>query len=694
MSIPLERARSRRPITWLTILGVILLPALIGGILVIALYNPTSRLDAMNAAIVNDDQPVTIEGQYVPLGRQLSAGLVEGSGDADSNLTWTISNDEDAAAGLADGTYAAIVTIPENFSAAATSTRPGEIPEQATIEVTTPPDSLIVDDAITAQITSTAASLTGQAISTQYLENVFLGFTTLGDQLGEAADGADQLADGAQQSADGSAELASGLQQLSSGAGQLSSAAHGIADGANQLAGGQAAWAAGANEASAGLNQLSGGANALVAPSQQIAGGLRQFADQVQGISVPQSVIDAAQEVADNSTQLKDDAAARAAQLQQIASDCYAQSLPANVCDTLQQVADDATAALPTIDNILDNSQQIATGLAQINELPAQVTALADGATQLSAGIAGVASGVEQSAAGVGSLAGSASTISSQTSTLAAGVSQWADGTDAWASGAARSATGATTLSDGLTQLADGTRSLADGLHTAVEQLPSYTDAQAASLAEIVADPVAAEGVGSDLFGASAIPLLTALALWFGALGSFVVLRAFPARTLASRSPSVLLALRSLAPAAAIGAVQGLLVAGIVQISAGYDWGDWSIFAGVSILVGVAFAAVNQALVAVFAGAGRWIAALVGVLAVATGIVSTVPGVLTAVDAVMPVSPAYNAMLGALTGSGGVSAGIAGLVIWGGLAFAATILAVATKRTTTARAILATPATS
>ena len=92
--------------------------------------------------------------------------------------------------------------------------------------------------------------------------------------------------------------------------------------------------------------------------------------------------------------------------------------------------------------------------------------------------------------------------------------------------------------------------------------------------------------------------------------------------------------------------------------------------------------------------AGRWAAALIGVLAVATGIVSTVPGVLTAIDAVMPVSPAYNAMLGALTGSGGVSAGIAGLLIWSGLAFIATILAVAAKRTTTARAILAAPATN
>ena len=97
MSISVERARTRRPITWLTILGVILLPAVIGGILVVALYNPASRLDTMNAAIVNNDQAVTIDGQYVPLGRQLTAGLVEGSGDSESNLTWTISNAVDAA---------------------------------------------------------------------------------------------------------------------------------------------------------------------------------------------------------------------------------------------------------------------------------------------------------------------------------------------------------------------------------------------------------------------------------------------------------------------------------------------------------------------------------------------------------------------------------------------------------------------
>lgn len=674
MSMSVERARSRKPITWLTILGVILLPAVIGGILVVALYDPTTRLDTMNAAIVNEDEPVTIDGQYVPLGRQLSAGLVEGSGDADSNLTWTISNAGDAAAGLADGTYAAVVTIPENFSAAATSTRPGETPEQATIEVTTPPDSLIVDDAITAQITSTAATLTGEQISTQYLENVFLGFTTLGDQLGEAAGGADQLADGIRQSADGSAELASGIDQLASGAGALGSGLGTLATSTSQAAGGAAQLAAAQNQIADGLDAapLPGAANEMYGYMQSAATGT---------VTVAQG----AGALAQGAGTLAQDVGTLAQQLGTLATACdgsvgYCQQVAAAAASA-GTVAQDAGTAAQDAGTVAQNAGAAAT---------AAGTAAGYGENV----VPGISTLISQTSAGLRQVA-------TQTQSLADGLVQLADGTtqsqsgaQSLQSGAAQAATGATSLTDGLTQLAGGATSLADGLHTAVEELPSYTDAEAASLAEVVADPVAAEGVGSDLFGASAIPLLTALALWFGALGSFVALRAFPARTLASRAASPLLALRSFVPAAAIGVVQGLLVAGIVQISAGYDWGDWSIFAGVSILAGVAFAAVNQALVAVFGGAGRWIAALIGVLAVATGIVSTVPGVLTAIDTVLPISPAYNAMLGALTGSGGVGAGVAGLLIWGGLAFVATILAVAARRTTTARAILASPAAS
>ncbi|MGB4137816.1 MAG: YhgE/Pip family protein, partial [Microbacterium sp.] len=221
-----ERARSSRPITWLTIIGVLLLPAIIGGLMVAALQNPTKSLDRMTAAIVNLDKPVTVDGQYTPLGRQLSSGLVEGSDEFDSNLTWVISNEKDAAKGLGDGTYQAVVTIPADFSAAATSSGQaiadgGGKAEQAKIQVTTPPDARIADDLITQQLAAAAASTMGTMISEATIGNVLVGFGTIGDKIGEAADGAGTLADGAKDAANGAAALPDGARRLADGANAL-----------------------------------------------------------------------------------------------------------------------------------------------------------------------------------------------------------------------------------------------------------------------------------------------------------------------------------------------------------------------------------------------------------------------------------------------------------------------------------------
>lgn len=670
-ALAIERARSRRPVTWLTIIGVLLLPVVIGGILVAALYNPVERLDSLTAAVVNEDEPVTIDGQTVPLGRQLTAGLVEGSEDLDSNLTWRISNADDAASGLADGTYAAVITIPENFSAAATSTQPGEVPEKATIEVQTPPDSLIVDDAITAQVANAAASAMGTELSSVYLENVLLGFTTLGYELGTAADGAQQLADGAQQAADGAAALPGGIAQLGDGAGQLSSGATELANGLGRIAGGIGGAAQGARDLGAALD----GAAARV---------------------TNQELLDAA-----NASALNAGAAARQTQalaqllgnpdeknpgLAQKLGVLYAQCNPAvsgkEFCDQLGVLATgvgaaakDAGVAALSVGTAAGYAVPTASGVGSL------MTETSAGLTEAANGARGLATGLDQLA-----------TATTQSSDGASGLSS---GASQLASGAGQAADGATTLADGIAELATGNQELASGLATASGSLPSYTDEEATDLATVVADPVEATGVGTSLFGASAVPLLATLALWFGGLGTFIALQAVSRRALTSRAPSALLALRSYLPAAALGAVQGLLVAGVVQLAASYSWAEWSAFAAVSVVAGIAFAAVNQALVAVFGGAGRWIAALVGVLAVATGVVSTAPGALSDIAGFMPTAPAYEGMLAALTSASGIGAAFAGLVMWTLIALAATMLAVARRRTTSARALLeATPVTA
>ncbi|MEW1707397.1 YhgE/Pip domain-containing protein [Microbacterium sp. NPDC089190] len=689
MTLPVERSRSRRPVTWLTLIGVLLLPAVIGGILVGALYNPTDRLENITAAIVNDDKAVELNGQLVPLGRQLTGGLVKGADDQPSNIDWVISNDEDAAAGLADGTYTAVVTIPENFTAASLSTRPGETPVKATIGVQTAPDARVVDGAITSALATTATSVYGGELSSQYLKNVFLGFTTLSDQLGSAASGAHQLADGASQAASGAGDLRDGLGQLSNGASsladgasQLAAGAGPLADGATQLASGSAALANGTRDAAAGVSKLATGADGIAAGNQQLATQINGLADQI-----PPGFADDAQKLADAAPQVNKALVDANAALQKAAAECT------GTPEQCQALRDAAAAAAASLDRATDTVTQIGDLAGQAAQLPTGIRAIADANQQLADGATGLAGGAREAASGLGTLAGGMDGIAGGATKLADGATQFGTGAAALGSGAAQLASGASGAEDGAGQLADGvqqvatgTSSLADGLDTAVAQLPTYTDTQATTLADVVADPVSATGADNSLFGLAAVPLLAMAVLWFGGLASFVAFQAVSARALTSRRPSALVALRGFAPAALVGAVQGLLVASVVQIASKYDWGDWALFALVCIAAGIAFAAVHQALVAVFGGAGRWIAAVIGALALAASIVSTVPPALAAVASLLPTAPAYDAMLGALSSAGGVGAGIAGFVVWAVLSLIATTLIVVRRRTTSTRA--------
>ncbi|CDK00222.1 YhgE/Pip N-terminal domain protein [Microbacterium sp. C448] len=653
MTLPIERARSRRPVTWLTVLGVLLLPAVLGGILVTALYNPTERLDEITAAIVNDDEPVTVNDQYTPLGRQLSAGLVEGSDDLDSNLTWVLSNDEDAAEGLADGTYDAIVTIPSGFSAAATSSgqaladSAATTPEKAVIEVATSSESLLVDDAITSQVTQTAATVMGEQISTLTLENVFLSFTTLSDQIGQAADGAGQLADGAAQAAEGGAVLPSGATQLATGASSAAS-------GAGELAG--------------GLDTIAGGMRSSAGGAASLGSGITQIADQLSGTQLSQAANGASQLAAAVDAQSGGTTAA----LTQLVADCDASGASGAFCTSLQS----ALVSSSTTDAYADQLVPAAAGTAA-------------GVGQITGPTSPVVDGLRQSASGATSLSSGLTQLADGTTASANGARGLQNGTAQLATGAEQLGAGAQTLVDGVGSLADGATSLADGLDEATAALPTYTDDEATSLATVLSNPVGTEGIGTSLFGASAIPLLSMAVLWFGGLATFVALRAATGRALAARESTVRLTLRAFLPAALLGAAQGLLVAIVAQFAASYDWGQWWTFAAVCMIAGVAFAAVNQALVAVLGGAGRWVAALVGVLALATGIVSTVPGPLASIAGLLPTAPAYHAMVGALTGAGGVTAGGVGLIAWGALSLIASMVVVAQRRSTSARALLA-----
>src|SRR5690625_5683438 len=93
----------------------------------------------------------------------------------------------------------------------------------------------------------------------EYLDNVYVGFTTIHDGVVEAADGAGELADGTSELKDGTAELSSGAEELHEGTGELASASGELADGAWTLHEGSLDLVVGLRQLAAGAVELRDG---------------------------------------------------------------------------------------------------------------------------------------------------------------------------------------------------------------------------------------------------------------------------------------------------------------------------------------------------------------------------------------------------------------------------------------------------
>ena len=198
-----DSAATGRTLSWFSVAALALVPLLAFTVLIGLVNRPSS--DTVSAAIVNLDEPVTVQGQYVPMGRQLAAAIVDQS---DENITWTLANQETAREGLRTGEYSVVVTVPANFSAAATSFAGNDAAtaNQATIDLQVAQNSPITDAQLGEQIARIATGTINSNLTETYLDNVFIGLNTVGDQLGQITDAAGQLQDGSSQLASGASE--------------------------------------------------------------------------------------------------------------------------------------------------------------------------------------------------------------------------------------------------------------------------------------------------------------------------------------------------------------------------------------------------------------------------------------------------------------------------------------------------------
>ena len=268
--LTLERARAPK-VTWVSLVGLVLVPLLVAAGFLWATWNSDTRLDRVQAAIVNNDKGTTLNKQFVPLGRQLAGGLVNGEADA-SNFDWVLTDDDDARNGLESGTYAAVVTIPEDFSKQATSFSKTEVADiaPATIEVQTSQVSGITDGVVAQVITTAARDTLNTELTEQYLDNIYLGFNSTKKQFESVAKGARKLADG-------SGDLSDGLDQTSTGAKKLADGLEQLDDGTQQLSAGMTKLADGTKELPSQTKQLADGAQKSADGADDLADGVKQY---------------------------------------------------------------------------------------------------------------------------------------------------------------------------------------------------------------------------------------------------------------------------------------------------------------------------------------------------------------------------------------------------------------------------------
>ena len=615
----------------LALAALLLIPSLYGGLYLWANHDPYANFDAIPAAVVSEDEGTTLEtGERLAVGDDVAAELVEKRA-----FDWHAVDRAEALAGVEDGTYDFALVLPRTFSADLASPA-GPDPRQATLVLETND----ANNYMTTLIGNTLVKEVNRAVAEQVSETaasrLLLGFSTIHDQLGEAADGAGQLADGADTAADGAGQLADGAGELATGLGDLRVGAQAVDEGAGRAAAGGRQLSQGANDLSDGLARLDDGAVELPGQTRRLADGAAEVAEGTAQVSVE------ADRVASASGTLREGLTdGRAALRDRLAA-----------AGLTQEELDAVDGELDRLGGpVVDADTRIQEAAGDLRRLDDGAHQVADGADRLADGAQTLSSGIHRASSGADELAAGAASLSSGLDDLADGTGRLADGAGSAEAGATRLADGAADLADGVDRLHDGSVDLAAGLRDGRDAVPNLTDAERAAVAQTLGNPLHVESdsfSSAGSYGAGLAPMFIALALWIGAYTLFLVVRPLAPRALATNEGSLRTALGGwLAPAGLAVAQAGVLLA-VVGLLLDIRVAHPALAFGFAVLVGATFVAVLQALAARLGAVGKFLGLVLMVLqlvsAGGTFPWQTLPAPLQAVHHVLPMSYAIDGM--------------------------------------------------
>jgi len=350
--------------------------------------------------------------------------------------------------------------------------------------------------------------------------------------------------------------------------------------GVKQAADGAAKLDDGAGQLVAGLDTARTGSQTLATGAKQLSDGINQATDPLLAVTK------AVSQIGGNTEQLQQGATALQQASDQIGAVAAAQDAAAN---SLSSVIDQLSARQDPLANNLRGIQDQLRGHQFTPQIRQQLTDAQNAAIAMTSGLRNP-----------GSPLGSAlDQVGSKGQDLTNKLTQLRNGAQQVASGNAELAGGIAKLDDGARQLKSGSSELATKLADGAKQVPNWTDQQKDAVADTIGGPVQLEASHENAapnFGTGMAPFFLTLALFFGALVLWMVLRPLQTRPIAAEVLAIRVVLASYLPAAAIGVFQATILYCVVRFGLGMRAAHPFSMLAFMILVSCAFIAATQAI--------------------------------------------------------------------------------------------------
>lgn len=619
--------------------AVMVVPLLYGALYLWAFWDPYGQLDRVPVALVDADRPASADGRQVAAGRDLQRSLVRRQ-----VFDWRVVDAATARRGVADGTYYLSLSIPRDFSARLAAAGSAD-PRRAALRVRTNDEKNYMAKLVSRHVFSEIRAAASSTAARSYLDQLFVGFSSVRDRTQQAAQGASRLTAGLEQAGAGAERLREGTSRAAAGGADLRRGITRLVAGADRLAAGAGRAADGGRALATGLDRVADATTGLPSSTRALARGSRQVADGA--ATLPQTVSAAGS----GAGQL----ASGAGGVQQ-ALRGYLQRNPSAARD-------------PAFAAALSGSGQVAAGANDLRDRLAAAQApaqrLADGASAVAQGSSRLAAGTPRLAAGVRAAATAADRLATGNTQLAAGAGrlgsglvQARDGAGELGAGLVRLSAGSAELTRGLATLDDGGRRLRDGLARGAAEVPAYSAAARAEHARVMGDPVrlatTALNEAPD-YGSGLAPYFIPLALLVGALVTYLVLRPTSGRALASNAPAWLVAVGGYLPAAVVGMVQVTLLLLVVDLGLGLRPTQPVMLWLLMYAMALAFAALMQLVMQVFGTAGRFVGIVLLMLQVTTSAgtfpIETSPAFFRVLNPLLPMTYAVRGLRSCISGS-------------------------------------------